>query len=194
MYILPAEGGVRLTLNLTQNENKFRIETYLKRLYGYAYGLTGNPDEAKDLVQECALKVLTAKQQPSEENAYRAWLFRILKNAFIDSLRKRKNEPYSLDDDLIDQQVEYFDIEERLIDAVTVRLALTKLPGKHYRVISFIDIAGLSYAETAKELGLPIGTIMSRISRARQALVKLIEAENVRPFSIQRFKRRKQNK
>ncbi len=174
----------------TQNEKKTRMEAYLKRLYGYAYGLTGNPDEAKDLVQECALKVLTARVEPTDANAYRAWLFRILKNTFIDSLRKRGHESCGLDEEIIDPQVEYFDIEERLIDAMTVRLALANLPEKHYRMISFIDIAGLSYLEAAKELGLPIGTVMSRISRARQALIKLIEAENIRPFSIQRLKRR----
>lgn len=180
-----------MTSDSTQNGKETRLEPYLKRLYGYAYGLTGNPDEAKDLVQECALKALTAKVEPADANAYRAWLFRILKNAFIDSLRKRAHEPCNLDEEIIDQQVEYFDIEERLIGAVTVRLALANLPSKHYRMISFIDIAGFSYLETAKELGLPIGTVMSRISRARQALIKLIEAENVRPFSIRRFKRRK---
>lgn len=176
---------------LSHGERNARIEPYLNRLYGYAYGLTGNPDEAKDLVQECALKALSAKVEPPDANAYRAWLFRILKNAFIDALRKRAHEPCHLDEEIIDQQVEYFDIEERLIDAVTVRLALANLASKHYRMISFIDIAGLSYSETAEELGLPIGTVMSRISRARQALIKIIEAENVRPFSIPRFKRTK---
>ncbi|GEM_PF-246772 len=183
-------GGIHMTSDSIQYGKTSRIESYLKRLYGYAYGLTGNPDEAKDLVQECALKALIAKVEPTDENAYRAWLFRILKNAFIDGLRKRANEPDYLDEEIIDEQVEYFGVEERLIDAVTVRLAVDKLPSKHYRIISFIDIAGLSYSETAEELGIPIGTVMSRISRARQALIKLIEAENVRPFTKQRVKKR----
>ena len=65
---------------------------------------------------------------------------------------------------------------------MTVRLALTKLPSMHYRIISLVDVAGLSYAETAEELGIPLGTVMSRISRARQALIALIGAGNVRPM------------
>jgi len=61
-----------------------RIEAYLRRLYGYAVSLAGNHHQAEDLVQECALRALTAKNVPGDEPAYRAWLFRILRNAFVD--------------------------------------------------------------------------------------------------------------
>ncbi len=171
-----------MTSSSVDNRQRSRIESYLKRLNGYAYGLTGDSDKAMDLVQDCALKALSAAHEPVDENAYRAWLYRILKNSFIDDLRKRAREPFTLNEESIDQRGEYFEGDERLIDAVTVRLALTKLPSMHYRIISLVDVAGLSYAETAEELGIPIGTVMSRISRARQALIALIGAENVRPM------------
>jgi RNA polymerase sigma-70 factor (ECF subfamily) len=168
-----------------------RIESYLKRLYGYAYGLTGDSDEAKDLVQECAVKALSAARQPVDETAYRAWLLRIIKNSFIDGLRKRAHESRPLDEEIVYPQGEYFEGDERLIDAMTVRRALTKLPSMHYRIISLIDVAGLSYSKTAEELGIPIGTVMSRISRARKTLIALVGAENVTPM---RKKRRVETK
>ena len=168
-----------------------RIEPFLRRLYGYAYGLAGNTHDARDLVQECALKALTAKREPDDDNAYRAWLFKILKNAFIDSLRKRSREVIPLDEEIIDSQVEFFGVDERLIDVVTVKQALAKLSSNHHRIISMVDIAGLSYAEAAIELGIPEGTVMSRVSRARRALADLIEADNVMPLGAHLANRRK---
>ncbi len=167
-----------------------RIEPYLRRLYGYAYGLAGNSHDAKDLVQECALKSLVAKREPSDDAAYRAWLFRILKNAFIDSLRRRSREPLQLDEEIINSQGEFFGVDERLIDVVTVKLAMAKLSTMHRRIISMVDVAGLSYTEAAIELGIPTGTVMSRVSRARRALAALIEADNIRPFATRLAERR----
>ncbi len=67
-----------------------RIEAYLRRLYGYAFSLAGDHHQAEDLVQECAVRALTAKNTPRDERAYRAWLFRILRNAFLDQVRHKK--------------------------------------------------------------------------------------------------------
>ena len=65
-----------------------RIEPYMKRLYGYAFSLTGDADRAKDLTQDCAVKALAAVRVPIDEPAYRSWLFRIMRNSFIDGLRR----------------------------------------------------------------------------------------------------------
>ncbi len=176
-------GEAWMTLDSIHDRRRPRIEPYLKRLYGYAYGLAGNADEAKDLVQECAIKALSAKRTPDDENAYRAWLFRILRNAFVDGLRKRAREPRPLEEEFIDQQAEFWGGDERLIDVITVKFALASLSRQHLRVISMIDIAGLSYAETAEELDIPVGTVMSRISRARLALMRLIDEKNVIPLA-----------
>ena len=64
-----------------------RIEAYLDRLFGYALSLVGERDEARELVQICALKALSAHKVPNDEPAYRAWLFRIQRNVFIDQRR-----------------------------------------------------------------------------------------------------------
>ncbi|MDA1326118.1 MAG: sigma factor [Proteobacteria bacterium] len=67
-----------------------RIEPYLARLYRYAFSLSRDEEAAKDLVQQCALKALGAKSVPENEVSYRAWLFIILRNSFIDDRRRRK--------------------------------------------------------------------------------------------------------
>ena len=74
-----------------------RIEAYLDRLYGYAFNLTNDREYARDLVQTCAVKALTAKKIPIDEPAYRAWLFKILRNAYRDELRKNVGDTISLD-------------------------------------------------------------------------------------------------
>tara|TARA_R110002126_G_scaffold8097_1_gene38836 strand:+ start:7331 stop:7900 length:570 start_codon:yes stop_codon:yes gene_type:complete len=157
-------------------DQRGRISPYLKRLYGYAYSLTGNPERAKDLAQDCAVKALSATNVPSDEPAYRSWLFRIMRNQFIDGLRRDKraayifeNEPPGLD------QLEYSGGDERLFDRVAVRLAYEKLDTRQREILSLLDVVGLSYRETSEVLGIPAGTVMSRISRARGRLLELIE-------------------
>jgi RNA polymerase sigma-70 factor (ECF subfamily) len=154
-----------------------QLERYLHRLYGYAFSLCGNPDEAKDLVQECSVKAL----------AYRAWLFKILRNSFLDDLRRRQRradferlETHEAD------LMEYWDLDDRLINVITVRSELSRLEPLHREIIGLIDISGLSYAEAANTLEIPVGTVMSRISRARAALLSAISEGNIRPLRTSR--------
>lgn len=164
-----------------------RLECYLYRLYGYAYSLCGNSEEAKDLVQDCALKALIARNTPSEPSAYRAWLFKILKNSFLDGRRRRERREHF--ERLEAQQVdlmEYFDLDDRLINVITVRSEFSRLEPLHREIIGLIDISGLSYAEAADTLAIPVGTVMSRLSRARAALLNAISEGNVRPLRANR--------
>ena len=75
-----------------------RIEPYLDRLYGYALSLAGDPQDAMDLVQECAARAIAARRVPEEDSAYRAWLFRILRNHFLDGIRRLRHEPQAMAD------------------------------------------------------------------------------------------------
>ena len=75
-----------------------RIEVYLTRLYGYVLSLAGDHHQAEDLVQESAMRALSATNIPGDEPAYRAWLFRILRNAFIDQTRRRKTVAMAAED------------------------------------------------------------------------------------------------
>ena len=170
---------------MSENQS-FRLEDYLGRLYGYAISLSQNPDTSKDLVQECALKVLNAHNIPTDQSAYRAWLFRILRNTFLDHLRRRKtlenweNDPSHLNPD----GMEYISGDERFINALSVKFEMAKLPTGQREIIGLIDVAGLSYSEAAELLGVPVGTVMSRISRARHRLATAITGENVIGFPI----------
>ena len=164
-----------------------QMERYLHRLYGYAFSLCGDPEEAKDLVQECLLKALRARNVPSKSTTYRAWLFKILRNCFLDELRRpgRRAEFERLEDHEADL-MEYWDIDDRLISVITVKSELSRLEPRHREIIGLIDISGLSYAEAADTLEIPVGTVMSRISRARSALLTAISEGNIRPLRTSR--------
>lgn len=157
------------------------LESHLGRLFGYAFSLCNNRDDAKDLVQDCAAKALAARNAPSDPSAYRAWLFKILRNTFLDQYRRREvRADYQSQQSNFYDPGEYWIADERLINVITVRMELSRLPDTHREIIGLIDIAGLSYAETAEALGIPAGTVMSRISRARAALMEAIFEGNVR--------------
>jgi RNA polymerase sigma-70 factor (ECF subfamily) len=167
------------------------IESYLDRLYGYAYALTRDADQSRDLVQECALRALNASQRPSDEPAYRAWLFRILRNLFIDKCRKNAMETgFDSAIDTADDVDAGWRGDRRIIDVVTVRVAVTRLSPAHREVISLVDLAGLSYGEAAEVLGVAEGTVMSRLSRARKALLAIMAEENITPLARVRSGRR----
>ena len=167
------------------------IEGSLDRLYGYAFALAQDADQAHDLVQECALKALQAHHVPDEQAAYRAWLFRILRNAFIDRCRKSGTEVQ------MDEDIEVAEDDElgwtgdrRIVDVVTIRIAVAKLPLAHREVIALVDFVGYSYAEAARVLDIAEGTVMSRLCRARKSLLMLIAEDNVTPL-VQRTQRRR---
>ncbi len=161
------------------------LEGYLGRLFGYALSLANDREQARDLVQECALKALSATRVPRDEAAYRAWLFRILRNAFLDRRRRagRSGSTVEIDEAEI-AKGEIWRGDDRLISTLTVRLCMAKLSSVHREVIAAVDIAGFSYAETADFLDVPVGTVMSRLSRARQALLHVIGEGKVRPLPV----------
>jgi len=165
-----------------------RIEPYLKRLYGYAFSLAGDRHRAEDLVQECAIRALAAKNAPVDEPAYRAWLFRILKHAFFDRRRRDRVAAEVPDDGNFSGTMEFWQGDERFISVLTVKLEMAKLPPRQREILALIDIAGLSYAEAANFLEVPVGTIMSRISRARRALLAAVTASNVHELPATRMK------
>lgn len=172
-----------------KTSNSQRLEGYLDRLFGFAVSLVGEREEARDLVQDCAVKVLSARQVPADEPAYRAWLFRILRNRFVDRLRykQRRPEATALDADTDDTPgaqgpIDFWRGEQHLINTLTVRLAMARLAPREREIIALIDVAGLTYREAAEALQIPPGTVMSRISRARQSLLVVLNESNVRAF------------
>ncbi len=169
-----------------------RIEAYLDRLYGYAFNLTNDREYARDLVQTCAVKALTAKKTPIDEPAYRAWLFKICRNAYYDEIRKHAGNTISLDqvDDcgeslgnkIADTHVSIS--EQTLINQLTVRSALKRLCHDQREILVLVDITGFSYREAADLLNVPIGTVMSRVSRARRVLLKVLSRDQLQPAAL----------
>ncbi len=169
-----------------------RLEAQLGRLFNYAQYLARNRETARDLVQSCAVKAVAAKNVPGDEPAYRAWLFKILRNIFLDSLRKQAVDGALLRDLAGNtvlgwnnqQDPSVYRIEQRKINILAVREGLAKLKASQREIIVLVDIVGFSYRETSDLLAVPIGTVMSRLSRARNALMREMDGISVGPVSV----------
>ena len=146
-------------------------------LYSVAYRLTGNHDDAQDLVQEVLLRVrrgLTTFTPGSLEG----WLSRITTNAFLDEVRKRKRRPLDVVADLPDAVVGGDGDPEVALASVRlpdeVQQALAALPPDFRAPVVLCDVVGLDYAEIADTLAIPPGTVRSRIHRGRALLRKAL--------------------
>ena len=156
---------------------------YLDALYAGAMRLTANPAEAEDLVQETMVKAYSAFHQFQEGTNLKAWLFRIMQNAFISNYRKARREPLKTStDELEEWQVSRLEAEARtalpsaeeiVLDSLpdgVVLDALKALPEEFRTAVYLADVEGFSYAEIAEIMGTPAGTVMSRIHRGRKRL------------------------
>lgn len=160
------------------------VREHLDGLYGAALRLTRNRSDAEDLLQETLLKAWRSFHTFTEGTNARAWLFRILMNAHIDRYRKSAREPETTDVEDVGDFYLYNKVQEsellrragdpeKLLDGVMeheVREALESLP-EHFRsVVILADLQGFSYREIADILGIPMGTVMSRLFRGRRLL------------------------
>jgi RNA polymerase sigma-70 factor (ECF subfamily) len=145
------------------------LEKHRDLLYRIAYSWCHDPSLADDLVQEALLKALRNAKQLKNADAIKGWLSKILANCWYDYLR-RKKETVDLDSLPYEENVNEIDSNERqdIVDRVRAMIAL--LPIGQRQVITLVDLAGFSYAEISEILDIPIGTVMSRICRARKAL------------------------
>lgn len=153
------------------------LPALLPRLFGFARTIVGDSDLARDLVQEAAARALAARRVPDEPDAYRAWLFKIVRNAALDELRRMRPDQSEQE-----PAVDLWRYDNASIAKITVEQGLATLGPLQREIVGLIDIAGFSYCEAAEVLGVPVGTVMSRITRARLALLAAIEASSVRPL------------
>ncbi len=168
---------MRKTIELALREN-------WQRLFGYACRLSGGREAAGDLLQSCASKALASRTAPVEPSQTRAWLFKILRNCWIDDHRRLAVRAIDSPGEIRIQTP--WDCDDRLIAEITVKQALEKIDPAHREIVELVDIAGFRYAEAAEILDLPVGTVMSRLSRARLAMLVLIEGHNVMPIAAGR--------
>lgn len=155
---------------------------YLDALYGAALRMTKNPESAEDLVQETFAKAFTSFHQFTEGTNLRAWLYRILTTTFINIYRKEKRQPLISDGEIEEWQIaeaathtsdqgKSAEVEalEQLPDS-DIKIALQELPEEFRLAVYFADVEGFSYKEVAEILGIPPGTVMSRLHRGRKLL------------------------
>lgn len=152
---------------------------HIKSLHRYALALVRNPTEADDLVQECLLRALVRIQSSEPIRDIQAYLFTILHNVRADQFRKSaKTTEYAAVDQLGKNLASPPDQDVHLEcrDLVT---ALAVLPEQQRQVVLLVGLVGFSYEQTAKTLGLPVGTVMSRLSRGREALRRMMAGDAV---------------
>lgn len=156
---------------------KRELAEYRENLYRIAYSWCHNAALADDLVQEALTKALKNSSQLREQQTLRAWLYRILTNCWRDHFR-RSRDTLDIDDVVLVESDTPDRCHDRQQVIDRVRNAIARLPMGQRQVISLVDLEGCSYIEVAQVLDIPIGTVMSRLSRARKALKdQLLEAE-----------------
>jgi RNA polymerase sigma-70 factor (ECF subfamily) len=167
---------------------KRTLAEYRENLYRIAYSWCHNPSLADDLVQETLSKALKNSNQLRDLNTIKAWLYRILSNCWRDHFRRSRDmvdidEVILVETDTPDQRNDRQQIVYR------VRNAIARLPNGQRQVITLVDLEGCSYIEVAQILDIPIGTVMSRLSRARKALKELLlEAELPREQKVRQLR------
>jgi len=169
------------------SEDVFTNETLPHRnaLYNYALKISGNSDDAQDLVQETYYKAYRYFDKFQSGTNSKAWMFMILKNSFINDYRKSKREPYKLDYEQIQNFYENVKSDRSLTNNLDkefynnlfddeMTAAIDQLPTKMREVFLLCDLDGNSYEETAELVGCPIGTVRSRLHRARHILQEIL--------------------
>lgn len=172
-----------LSLSPEMKTRVFEEEFYphMDALYNFGYRLTLNEDDANDLVQETYLKAFRFIETYQRDTNAKAWLFRIMKNSFINDFRKKSKEPDKTDYDEVEQvynseDAHYsatVDLRQEVFGGILgdeITKALNGIPVDFRLIILLSDIEGFTYEEMAKIIGIPIGTVRSRLHRARNMM------------------------
>ena len=150
--------------------------TFIPRLRRYARALTGDALLADDLVQDTLERALVKRHLWRQGSDLRAWMFTIMHNVFVNQIRARAA------DAAVALDAEAYDVAARsspldLLEVGDIDAAIRRLPGEQREVLLLVALEQLSYGETAQALGIPLGTVMSRLYRARERLRTLLSGE-----------------
>lgn len=183
----------------TDLRREFEAEAmpHMSALYSFALRLTRDADDAADLVQDTFLKAFRFFDKFERGTNCKAWLFRILKNSYINTFRKSSKAPDTVEYDVIedfyetirDSSVETSVVEEQVFHNALddeVAKAVDSLPEEFRTVVILCDIEGFTYEEIAEFIDCPIGTVRSRLHRARKLLAaQLATYAKERGFSVE---------
>jgi RNA polymerase sigma-70 factor (ECF subfamily) len=152
----------------------------LQSLRAFAISIAGNIDRADDLVQDTLLKAWNNMHAYTDGTNLRAWLFTILRNTFYSDYRKRSREVE--DDGTYSERLAVHAAQDGHMDLTDFRTALAKLPSDQREALILVGASGFSYEEAAEICGCALGTIKSRINRARSRLADLLAVKSVDDF------------
>ncbi|HEY3911793.1 MAG TPA: RNA polymerase sigma factor [Stellaceae bacterium] len=174
-----AGSPARLVIDQDRAEERFgdQLIAVLPRLRRFARGLTGSAVEADDLVQAACERALARRHQFQEGTRFDSWMFRIVQTIWIDQIRARqvRKEDGDIAEERFGSDEPVRRVEARLALS-EVRRAVERLPPDQRAVLVLVTVDGLSYKEAAEVVQVPVGTIMSRLARARIALQLQLEA------------------
>lgn len=153
------------------------LEALLPRLRRLAHGLTANRADADDLTQIVIERALRARMQWQKGTRLDAWLYRIMRNCWIDTVRRRTRTGKVLAPEEAGNHIGHDPTAQMdaKIDLNRLMEAMEKLPAEQREVVALVLIEGFGYRETAELLDLPIGTVASRLVRGRKALLALVK-------------------
>ena len=160
-----------------------RVQKHRNRLYRLAFSWCHDAMLADDLAQETLSKAIQKLHQLKDESLFDAWLFAILNNQWREYLRKSR--PCEDIDNLVfadNQTPDYWHDREQVVDHV--RCAISDLPLGQRQVVTLVDIEAMSYLAVSEALNIPVGTVMSRLSRARKALQEKLKIKKNLPSII----------
>lgn len=160
------------------SDEGFRREllAVLPHLRAFARGLSGRADFADDLVQEAAIKAWTARDRYQAGTNMRAWTFAILRNHYLSELRRSKRQT-NLDEGVAERMLVMEADQEGPLHLGDMETALQKLAPERREAVLLVGASGFSYEEAADIAGCPIGTMKSRVARARAELARLLDDE-----------------
>ena len=183
-----APAGLLATEDISQRTARFERDAmqYTNQLYAAAIRYTKNPHDAQDLVQDTYAKAFTSFHQFEPGTNLKAWLYRILTTTFINTYRKDQRRPLISDGEVEDWQLASSashtsnlgksaedEVLENLPDG-DVKRALNEIPEEFRLTVFYADVEGYAYKEIAEILGIPAGTVMSRLHRGRKLLRALL--------------------
>lgn len=157
------------------------ITSHIPGLRRYASALLRNPVEAEDLVQECLCRAIARARPWRSIRDVRAYLFTILHNLYVDKISKRSRTRDIVSDELVEKKLVALPSQIGRLEIRDLARALEQISREQREVALLIGLEGMSYEAAAHVLGVPTGTVMSRLHRAREALRKLMDGEGMSP-------------
>lgn len=160
----------------TDDDFKRELVSALPHLRAFARGLSGRPDFADDLVQEAAIKAWSARARYTPGTSMKAWTFAILRNHYLSELRRNRRQA-DYDPDLAERLLVMDADQEDRLHLTDMQTALQKLSADRREALLLVGASGFTYEEAANICDCAIGTMKSRVARARAELGRLLEAE-----------------